>query len=119
MPNELACVVDDAHQRVSDVVRGVDLLDAAFGQLWLYRQLDLPAPAHRHLPLILDARGGKLSKSALALVVDPDDRLPALSAALAFPQLAAMGHNPQEVLNRALRHFRPDALPHCSGIPAT
>ncbi len=116
---QLACVVDDAHQRVSEGVRGLDLLDSTFRQLLLYQQLDLPAPAYCHLPLALDARGHRLSKATQAPAVDPESPLPALRAALAFLQLATMDHDQQEALNRALRYFRPDALPHCSGIPAT
>lgn len=116
---QLARVVDDAHQRVSEVVRGVDLLDSTFRQIWLYRQLDLPAPAYRHLPLALDVKGRKLSKAAYAPAIYPDDPLPPLRAALAFLQLPAVGDDPHDVLNHALRHFCADALPHCSGIPAS
>ncbi|MEY4754204.1 MAG: hypothetical protein RJA44_1879 [Pseudomonadota bacterium] len=59
---QLAVVVDDAAQRISDVVRGADLADNTPRQLWLQRCLGLPTPRHLHTPLVLAADGLKLSK---------------------------------------------------------
>lgn len=75
---QLAVVVDDAAQGVTDVARGADLLDSTPRQILLQRALGLPTPRHAHLPLLLDARGRKLSKSGLAHPLDPADPLPAL-----------------------------------------
>ena len=59
---QLAVVVDDAAQGVTDVVRGADLLSSTARQRMLGRLLDLPLPRHMHVPLILDADSGlKLS----------------------------------------------------------
>ena len=68
---QLAVVVDDALQGVTDVVRGADLLDSTPWQLALQRSLDLPAPAYLHLPLILEPDGGKLAKSRRSVPLDP------------------------------------------------
>ena len=117
---QLACVVDDAHQGITEVVRGSDLLDSTPRQIWLQRLLGLPTPAYRHLPLVLDAQGRKLSKSTRALPVDPDDPLPALRRALAFLGLPAQpaAASLQALLARALADFEPALLPHCSGHSA-
>ena len=69
---QLAVVVDDAEQGISDVVRGADLADNTPRQLLLQRALGLPAPRYMHTPLVLQADGEKLSKQygAPAVVVD-------------------------------------------------
>jgi glutamyl-Q tRNA(Asp) synthetase len=78
---QLAVVVDDAAQGITEVVRGADLLDSTARQVFVQRRLGLPTPRHAHLPLVLDADGRKLSKSLAALPVDGHDPLPALRAA--------------------------------------
>jgi glutamyl-Q tRNA(Asp) synthetase len=79
---QLAVVVDDAWQGITDVVRGADLTASTPRQILLQRALDLPTPAYAHLPLVLDNRGRKLSKSDAAAPVDPADPLPAALLAL-------------------------------------
>jgi glutamyl-Q tRNA(Asp) synthetase len=58
----LACVVDDALQGVTHVIRGEDLREAAHIQRLLQALLDLPTPIYRHHPLLLDAEGRRLAK---------------------------------------------------------
>lgn len=60
---ELAVVADDAAQRITEVVRGADLLLSTARQLLLYQALDWKAPAFFHLPLLLAEDGEKLAKS--------------------------------------------------------
>jgi glutamyl-Q tRNA(Asp) synthetase len=60
----LACVVDDGAQGVSEVIRGSDLLALTDTQRYLQSALDLPHPQYGHLPLLCNADGRKLSKSA-------------------------------------------------------
>ena len=114
---QLACVVDDAYQGITEVVRGRDLLDSTARQIWLQRCLGLPVPAYRHLPLVLDDEGRKLSKSEQAFPVDPADPLPALRRALAFLRLPApaSAEDAHDLLAQALANFDPANLPHCSG----
>jgi glutamyl-tRNA synthetase len=66
---QLACVVDDAMMKITEVVRGADLLLSTARQLLLYRALGLEAPAFHHCPLVLDVNGERLAKrdSAVSL----------------------------------------------------
>ena len=81
---QLAVVVDDAAQGITEVVRGADLLDSTPRQIWLQRALGLATPDYLHLPLVRDEHGRKLGKSMASLPVDARDPLPALRAALRF-----------------------------------
>lgn len=85
---QLAVVVDDAEMGVTEVVRGRDLLDSVPRQLYLQDLLDLPHPAYAHVPLLVDARGRRLSKrdrdldmGELRARFDGPDRLLGLLAA--------------------------------------
>ena len=113
---QLACVVDDADQGITEVVRGNDLLDSTARQIWLQRCLGLTTPTYLHLPLALDGEGRKLSKSDGALPVDPADPLPVLRRALAFLDVHTSNnsHDADALLQDALLHFDTRALPHCS-----
>ncbi len=63
---QLAVVVDDQDQEITDVVRGADLLASTPRQIWLQRVLNYPTPRYAHVPLVLDAQGRKLSKRTQA-----------------------------------------------------
>ena len=78
---QLAVVVDDAWQGITDVVRGEDLADNTPRQIWLQRCLELPTPRYLHTPLVRDAHGEKLSKQTGATALDTSQPLPALRAA--------------------------------------
>jgi glutamyl-Q tRNA(Asp) synthetase len=60
---QLAVVVDDAAQTVTDVIRGCDLFYATAVHRLLQTLLGLPAPRYHHHRLVLDGAGNKLSKS--------------------------------------------------------
>jgi len=68
---QLAVVVDDALQNITDVVRGADLLDSTPWQIALQQALQLPTPRYSHLPLVLEPGGQKLAKSRRSVAIDP------------------------------------------------
>jgi glutamyl-Q tRNA(Asp) synthetase len=113
---QLACVVDDAWQGITEVVRGSDLLDSTPRQIWLQRCLGLPTPRYLHLPLVLDSQGRKLSKSESSREVDPANPMPSLRDALSFLGLKPdkHAHQPAQLLDAVLAHFDPHQLSQCS-----
>jgi len=112
---QLAVVVDDAAQGMTDVVRGADLLDSTPRQILLQRALGLPTPRYLHLPLVTDAAGRKLSKSEAARPLDDADPLPALRAAWRDlgqdPRVPAHAGAVDAFLDAAVAGFRADRLP--------
>ncbi len=81
---QLAVVVDDAAQGITDIVRGADLLDSTPRQIYLQQLLGLAAPRYAHLPVAVNVIGEKLSKQTLAPPVDESSPVTMLNAALAF-----------------------------------
>jgi glutamyl-Q tRNA(Asp) synthetase len=119
---QLAVVVDDHAQGITDVVRGADLLDSTPRQILLQRALGLPTPAYLHLPLLLDDAGRKLSKSEAAHPLDPAHPLPALRQAWAAlgqdPGCLPADGSPAALLARASAGFDPARLPRHDIRPA-
>jgi glutamyl-Q tRNA(Asp) synthetase len=93
---QLAVVVDDGAQGITDVVRGADLLDSTARQMLLQRALQLPGVTYMHLPLAVDASGVKLSKSG-----DAPDSGHAAPAALVVAVLEFLRQAPPPELKRA------------------
>lgn len=93
---QLAVVIDDAEQGITDIVRGADLLGSTPRQIYLQRLLDLPTPRYCHVPVAVNAAGEKLSKQTLAAPINAAQPLPALMAALRF-----LGQQPPDDLARA------------------
>ncbi|HDL7772040.1 TPA: tRNA glutamyl-Q(34) synthetase GluQRS [Yersinia enterocolitica] len=80
----LAVVVDDAFQGVTEIVRGADLIEPTVRQIALYQQLQQPVPSYLHLPLALNHDGNKLSKQNHAPPLPNGDPRPILVEALKF-----------------------------------
>lgn len=81
---QLAVVVDDAEQGVTDIVRGADLLDSTARQIYLQGLLGYPTPRYLHVPLLTNETGEKFSKQNGAQALDLSQPLQALQQAAAF-----------------------------------
>ncbi|MGH8481380.1 MAG: tRNA glutamyl-Q(34) synthetase GluQRS, partial [Nevskiaceae bacterium] len=104
----LACAVDEHAQAITDVVRGADLLGSTFCQLWVQQHLDLAAPRYAHLPVLVDARGRKLSKQNHAPPVDTRAAADNLRRCLQLLNQGRIGGaRPGEVLAAALAGWDP------------
>jgi len=102
---QLAVVVDDAEQGVTQVVRGADLLTSTARQIALQRALDLTTPSYAHLPLVVNADGSKLGKrdGALPLPSLDEDRVSeTLAFALKFLGVDVERDSPAQMLSEAL-----------------
>jgi len=117
---QLAVVVDDAYQGVTDIVRGSDLLDSTARQLFLQGLLRLPAPRHAHIPVAVNAQGQKLSKQHFARALDLSSSVPALLQALDFlgqhPEPALISGTAREVLDWSVAHWDIQAVPKLANI---
>ena len=92
---QLAVVVDDAQQGITDVIRGGDLLESTPWQIALQRAVGLTTPRYGHVPLVVEPQRGKLSKSRHSLAIGRSAPAPQLIAAL-----------------QLLQHPPPDELTH-------
>ena len=119
---QLAVVVDDQYQRISDVVRGADLLASTPRQIWLQRCLGYATPRYAHLPVATNAAGEKLSKQTHAPALVRGREAADLAAALRFlgqPVPDGLGRaTVGDVWAWAREHWSCAALPRRAGIPA-
>jgi glutamyl-Q tRNA(Asp) synthetase len=111
---QLAVVVDDAEQRITQVVRGSDLLSNTPRQLLLQQALQLPRPDYMHLPLLTEADGRKLSKSRRAVAAATTQPSITLHRVLCWlrqqppPELAHV--STRELWSWAIRAWNPTPL---------
>ena len=114
---QLAVVVDDHFQDVTQVVRGADLLDSTNRQICLQTALGLDTPEYMHLPVALSADGKKLSKCTRADPVKHDDPAYAIGLALDFlGQQPPAGLLPGALLEWALDNWNSDLIPRSRAI---
>lgn len=106
----LAVVVDDVDSKVTDIVRGDDLLHETQRQLALYALLEQRPPRFAHIPVVLNEEGKKLSKQTGATGLDNTQALENLQRAIQHLglELGAQlpSDNPQSLIARAIQHWR-------------
>lgn len=112
----LATVIDDDWQKVTDVVRGGDLMNATICQAYLQSCLDLPRPRYCHLPVAVDHAGRKISKSNL----EQDVLHGYPPAGLIRDALCFLGHSPdpgladgpvEEIIQWGIDHWQVEKIP--------
>lgn len=112
---QLAVVMDDIAQGVTDIVRGADLLDSTPRQLRLYDLLGAPPPRYLHIPLVVRQEGEKLSKrlgsAALDVAHASDTLFTALVALHQQPPQTLRGASIRAQLDWAIEHWNPLRLP--------
>jgi glutamyl-Q tRNA(Asp) synthetase len=114
---QLAVVVDDDFQGITQVVRGADLLDSTSRQICLQKALGLVTPDYMHLPVVLSEDGQKLGKRVQTDPIKHQDPVFAVAQALRF-----LGQNPAQDLSLdtlwewALEHWNSELIPHCKAI---
>lgn len=107
----LAVVVDDAHQGVTEVVRGEDLLAATHRQRILQDALGLEVPDYGHLPTLLADDGDKLSKSEGAAALGPDPLSNLRQVLGLMGQQVPAAADRDALLAAAVQGWDPEALP--------
>ena len=119
---QLAVVVDDADQGVTDVVRGDDLLASTGWQRSLQSALGLPQTRYAHLPLVCEPDGTKLSKSARIVTPAATASSATLWRVLRLLRQAPPGElaaaKPAELWEWAIAHWRLDRLRDVATLPA-
>ena len=103
---QLAVVVDDARQGVTQIVRGADLADNTARQILLQQALRLPTPGYLHTALVLGPNGEKLSKQNGAKPLDTSQSLRALNAAAQVLGLPEQQASPSQALATWQAHWR-------------
>lgn len=110
---QLAVVLDDAYQGITEVVRGCDLIEASCRQLSLYQTFGLTAPEWLHLPLACLTPGFKLSKQNHAQAIDKQHPQASLNAALEFlgQRRVEQDASVAKMLEQAVAQFQLSAIP--------
>ena len=120
---QLAVVVDDALQGISDVVRGADLIDSTPWQILLQESLGLPAVRYAHLPLVTEPAGAKLAKSRRSVPLDPRAAGPQLYEALRLlgqsPPAELKPESPEVLIAWAQMRWTIEPLQGIRSVPAS
>jgi glutamyl-Q tRNA(Asp) synthetase len=119
---QLAVAVDDAHQQITDVVRGADLIESTPWQIALQRALGFATPRYAHLPLIVEPDGTKLAKSKRSVPANATGRSAADSLVTV---LQLLGQQPSldfesvtDLLFRAATRWNPERFHRVKSVPA-
>ena len=117
---QLACVVDEEAQRITEVVRGIDLLDSSMQQMYLQQTLRLRRPDYRHLLVLHDANGNKLSKQNHAAPIDVaragDNLLRCLHWLNQHPPAELFGADVATILQWAIPHWESQLVPRVARL---
>lgn len=117
---QLAVVVDDSWQGITDIVRGHDLISSSGWQLLLQQALGYPRPRYLHLPLLVDEHGDKLSKRSYAPPLD--DLQPEYNIRRVLNYLRQPPPPPglalSDLLSWSVSHYLPERIPR-QPIPLT
>ena len=119
---QLAVVVDDYDQAVTDIVRGADLLPSTAWQIELRTALNLPSVRYAHLPLLVEADGTKLAKSKRSVPIDPAQAGPLILKVLRFLKMSPpldLEPTPAIALAWATQNWRLDNLRGIHSVPLT
>jgi len=119
---QLAVVVDDAMQGISEIVRGADLLDSTPRQIYLQQLLGYKTPTYCHLPLAVDANGNKISKSEGGAKVAVKNKEKLLCQSLEFlaqqPPADLADSNINDIWQWAISNWNIHAVPQNKHQPA-
>lgn len=120
----LAVVADDFDQNISEVVRGIDLLDSTPRHIWLQHCLQLPTPGYAHIPIAENEHGQKLSKltGAMRITTRSADHIGrtlvcALEALRLAPPAELLGYPLADIWQWAILNWDMDALRGRKSIP--
>jgi glutamyl-Q tRNA(Asp) synthetase len=117
---QLATIVDDNEQKITDIVRGFDLLDSTTKQVYLQSKLQYKTPRYLHLPIAVDSKGKKISKAGNEIT--PEKSAPEI---ILVNALKFLGHNPPDkiensdintILDWSIENWHVDSLPKKSKI---
>jgi len=117
---QLAVVVDDHEQKITEVVRGSDMLDSTPRQIFLQQCLSYSTPDYIHIPLAINADGSKLSKQTHARAIPLNDPRPMLISALTFlcqhPPPELRESNIESIWGWIIEHWSLKSIPTKLGI---
>lgn len=118
---QLAVVVDDAAQGVSNIVRGADLLSSTPRQIYLQQLLSYPQPQYAHVPIAVTPAGEKLSKQTLATAIALADASQLLFSVLRFlgqePPAELQAQSIQAIWDWTFSHWQLDNIPSSFQLP--
>ena len=118
---QLAVVVDDEEQNITEVVRGSDMLDSTARQILLQQLLSYVTPQYMHIPLATTEDGNKLSKQNMAPPINIEDPRPTLISALTFlkqyPPTDLRDCNIETIWDWVINNWSIKAIPAKLSIP--
>ncbi len=116
---QLAVVVDDSFQNISNIVRGIDLIDSTPWQICLNSLLNYQQPSYAHIPILVNKTGQKLSKQTFAKEINPENPLETLILAYSILLQKSFAKTPKtlnEFWNGAFTHWNINKLDNIQSI---